>query len=842
MGAPKYSNLSDDELMKKAGIPTKSNINSYKNMDDDELSLIAGINGKEETPSMAEEVVGRDSVSPATMTEQLQTPLRSMAQGLTGGLSEPAITALQAPILSGGSAYMNARDAGLDFISSMKAGIQAATDPEELQQAMEFDIERRKELKAQMPVVDVMAQIGGAVTPGSVPSRLFGAAGTAVSNIPGIGQAAGFIPSIIRGGLQAGLAAAPTLAVSELSQVGSEGLVGGDVAQGISEIPEKVISGVGEAAKFGAAIPGAIGTIKGAAGLPKKLLAAFGGVRKDVIDKYLSNSERINNSANRSQLVQSIKDAAKNVQDDFDSAKINIDKAKILHAEAVKEAEKRAANTKIDISEEIKELEQRASFLFQEKKEAIKAASTPLEIIDQVDNSLNELKNRVIGGSSLAVAPLENSAVFPEKGKILSAITKEMNKLKVAGALVGEADLAAYNKLGSIRDRIKEMKSGYMPGQRGERLQATDVKKIIQSLDKDIEYLQNQRDFSGAFDGAAAKARRSIDSIIKEQIPEYGAIMEDVSKNSRILAEANKMMGDKNSIALLLKRISNPQAIKEKQLLKQIGDEIGIDFSSVVGEAEKARSTLASPTGLLRLKSEIPDAQKAAQLRGELSKARRPGVTIDAIERETSKSKQAIVDAEKTLLQKTSDKNYISELLGKDSAEKSLETFLSSSRESNIRKFERLSQLTGQNFIDAVEDLKTLTAFSKEATQGSRNVNLWKAIGTATGVLTGIGRGSPEAVATFGMVGAGLGAYLDKYGPETTKKILDGVIKIRNNPTVQQINSLKIPDQAKKDLVNSLNIYNSSGIKSNKKKEERKTKGTSQLFEKEKPGTDRLFK
>lgn len=108
------------------------------------------------------------------------------------------------------------------------------------------------------------------------------------------------------------------------------------------------------------------------------------------------------------------------------------------------------------------------------------------------------------------------------------------------------------------------------------------------------------------------------------------------------------------------------------------------------------------------------------------------------------------------------------------------------------RLFERLGKMSGDDFIQAADDLAVRNQFEQEFLRGSRNVNLWTIVGASIG---GVGGGFILSAA-----GAAFGATIDKHGPKMAQKILEQVAKIRGLPTVEKIRKLDLPDNVKDEL------------------------------------------
>jgi len=121
------------------------------------------------------------------------------------------------------------------------------------------------------------------------------------------------------------------------------------------------------------------------------------------------------------------------------------------------------------------------------------------------------------------------------------------------------------------------------------------------------------------------------------------------------------------------------------------------------------------------------------------------------------------------------------------------------------QQLRELSEYADEDLVEAVKAAQDAAAFDKSIFHGSRNVNLWAMLGALGQTATGKGGVGAAGGAVFGgpigmAVGATIGAMMDNYGPRVTKKILDGVIKIKGPMSELAIMKMKIPDNVKADL------------------------------------------
>jgi hypothetical protein len=111
------------------------------------------------------------------------------------------------------------------------------------------------------------------------------------------------------------------------------------------------------------------------------------------------------------------------------------------------------------------------------------------------------------------------------------------------------------------------------------------------------------------------------------------------------------------------------------------------------------------------------------------------------------------------------------------------------------KAFSSLGNQTDNDFVKLIEYLSLKTELEREML-GAGRFSMWHAIaGGGGGFALGGGIGA--------MAGASLVGMATKYGPHMTKKVLDGVGKIRGIPTVSKIKKLQLPENIKDDLVRS---------------------------------------
>ena len=264
-----------------------------------------------------------EAEAPANVPESVETGSRSMLEGMTLGMSEPA--------LSGANAVIgNLIDSGFDS-DDLKSFLSNAVDSERIKRGFNEDVGRRRKLEAEHPVIATGSEIAGAV----IPSLISGGTSLGASGVKSgatiaskLGSMAGKAVEAIPGAK--GLLEAENI-LGRAARVGKAGVEGAAVAGGSEGVKRLVESPTGfiqdgdEQAdlgdiaalggKFGAgmrAIPELAGMVSGGA---KGMLSALGGVKPQTIDKYLDNVDQIKSAKSIPDAKAIVDDAIAKVQD-----------------------------------------------------------------------------------------------------------------------------------------------------------------------------------------------------------------------------------------------------------------------------------------------------------------------------------------------------------------------------------------------------------------------------------------------------------------------------------------------------------------------------------------------
>ena len=651
--------------------------------------------------------------------------------------------------------------------------------------------QRSQKIKEKAPGYALTGEIAGFVAPGMAVSKGVGSAGKAL----GIQGAAKTAPLVNRIASQSGRLAA-------------EGAVFGAAYTpdtGFSDIGTRAEAAATGAA-FGAAMPPAMyaggKVLSTAAKAPgwasKKLLSSLGGVKEEVIERYLQNPERIRSAKTFDELYETTTTIVGQLGDDLDNAKIDFDSAK-KHLDEVAEGIK---NSRVDGRDAALEQVTSAKTLldeaFKNQKAGLQSKASASNVEPMVSDALDNLKSKVIDGSQKASGVLDNQSV------IVSNPHQFINKqLKNLAEETADDSKAARGKLREIADSL--FKKGKTNASGEFIADAQQIKKVIQSIDRDVKQWELS---AGAFDtdyGRQLKAfRNSLDETLKTNFPEYKAQMVGVAEDASLLGQASKKFGKPDRAITRLGGLDRTSAKYDLETVKALAAKEGGDLPQAIDDMTRAQRTLKSPLRMEDVKRSLPEASalRDAEMRAAAAKRlAKPNLVKEAIKKNAASFKLKSADqklkAQKELFSRLKS-------FGEQGAENKLKQ-VARGRKFAEQQLRELSKFADEDLVEAVKATQDAAAFDKTMFSGSRNVNLWAMLGALGQSATGKGGLGAAAGGVFagpvGMaIGATIGALLDNYGPRVTKQILDGIIKIKGPISEIAISKMNLPPNVKDDL------------------------------------------
>jgi hypothetical protein len=521
---------------------------------------------------------------------------------------------------------------------------------------------------------------------------------------------------------------------------------------------------------------------QGAGALIRKLFASGFSIPEKNIGAYMADRAGINAAPDVETIKTGIDAEVEKLKDAVDAGKMSVKDAKIALGDM-------GFQTGIDTNHAETMYKQAAAAVIQ----PIKDTPAPTAIAHDIVNAVDDLKQSVISRANEAWKPLEASTQTLPTKVVKGQVTQAINGLKIGGAqggAVGQQSQAAIASLQALRDQLDGLPA---------KLPMTQVKQIVQNLDRDITYVGRAGEFMDPASQEKLGIRRGLDQYMKRNVPGYAQAMAPVAQDTDLLHQVSKPFGDEMSaINRLGPTISGPKGALIRQQLEKLEQATGRQgaFTGPIDQYTRAQAILKDPKAVEALQQAVPEYQayqKALQQK-------------DMMTPQWKRTEPGLASAQAKLEQAQQVYEPVSRLKP-------------GSTESAIRSFGRpagppietrnalqaLDQQAGTSFTKQAEQRALLDSFGKNATRGSRNTLLGGAIGAAVHMALGGGIGG--GIEGF-MGGAAVGRLvMDEYGPKAGKMILDQIGKLSEKPSIKTIRNMSLPPAVKQDMERAFNMY-----------------------------------
>lgn len=781
------------------------------------MDRLGGLMTSKGREKLSKEAVPFDAKQGESVSAPLRTAARSGLQMITLGASEPALAAASAvdKTFSQGIEALRQKihgEGGSDFdvIEALKANYGA-------------NVDQRRADKQENPIANVVGGIGGAVMPAgpaaALLSKTSGLVGKGAANIaarlPNMGRlapAAAGAGKIAKG---AATGAATALAFEAPRQVieGSTDFI----RKGDADVPE-----LGSVGKVGAVVGGMIPAVgmgvraaaPAVAKVGKKLMTTFLGPSEEHINFYMENPQAVNGAKSITELKDKVDDIVEGLRGNVQKGEISVAEARAQLRDVEQSIAQHRANSNLEFSVTSTQIKQQfraakkaLGEAMEKETNALKSVKAPTEMADEAVQATRDLKDKVVRGSQDATELLQGGETVDVLSPYRSLkAAKERLSIAGQGPITPQAQAAAgeIDKLLATFARLPN------------KLSAKEAKTLIQQIDKSERALYSSGEFTDDVSQAYKQLRGAIDEQLKTQNPKYAEAMKGVASNRGLMDEAAGFQ-DKGGALSRLNRVASPTAAPERDALIKLGDVTGRDFKGPIEKYQKAQGLLKDPNAMQKLEQGLPEysaaqeAERAAQMlegpeaKNEfLNRTLKSSGLLDRQEKAAGllgKEQQGLLGAEGKLepFKNITPRNSQSTLERLGAATDSPEGQIQLKRQ-----LADLSKLSDVDFEQAVKALRTKGAFQKGAANGSRNVNLFGAIGAAIGAKVGGFQGATVG----GAAGAGVGGAVDKYGPAMAKKMLDAVLKIQGSPTLAKIKALDASPEVKAFLSKEFAAFN----------------------------------
>lgn len=573
----------------------------------------------------------------------------------------------------------------------------------------------------------------------------------------------------------------------------------------------KTIEGAEAGAKFGGGLSVAGKVLSTVPGTAKKAMTVFLGPSEDTINYYLKNSKAVNQAKSIEELKDHVDRIVTSLRDEVEKGKISVGDAKDglrLIEQKISEHKRESGFqyqvSKTEVNQALRDARAALSEAVTQKTQALKDVKAPIEMADDVIAAGRQLRDEnVIKGSAKAQGYLRPEDVVQIQ-PLYNNLKTIRDSLNVAGAGPATPEIArAQASIDQLFGTVGKMPTSLSPD---------EAKKLIQQLDRSERAAYNSPGFTDDVAKAYKALRQGIDEQLKRN-PQYAAAMKPVAEARGLM---DMLPRDRQEAISLLNRIASPTTQVEREALSRLGKLTGRDFESGVAKYLDAQGKLKDPRFMRQLQEGLPEFQRVTEAERASRMLEGPEASREFTTRRLNESGLLNQRAEAEGLLAREQQGLIAREaklepfkgVTEGSSENKIKGLLNAKpgEQFELRnQFSELSKLSDFDFEKAVNDLRNKKAFEAGATRGSRNTNLFAALGVPIGAGLGGMVGAPIVGGTVGAsAGAAIGASVDRYGPAMAKRILDGVIRMGENPSVQAIKALNIPDKAKNDLLRQL--------------------------------------
>jgi hypothetical protein len=710
----------------------------------------------------------------AATPESVETGIRSALASGTLGISEPIISGLSAlggKVVEKLPVGPSAEDLGM---------IEGEAPSKSIGDLYSEDVARRARLKEESPISSAVGSIAGAVSPIGPAASLFkgamSAGKAAGAFIPKVGESVGRVAG-------AALGAGGTVAAEEGVKAAT-GFKGDDVS-------------ALDAAKFGAGVDIGLQAIpkvgKAMSWGGKKLLSALGSVPMQSIEKYLADPGAINASKTTEEIKDMVDGVVNGLRDDVANKIVDVDTAKEVFKAFEQDLKEQLSGRKKEVTDLFRTAESNLKNAFNVEQRLLKEVGAPSYLVDDVVDSVNQLKRNLIEESGKASDILANSKENIAIAPIRKQLKKAIKAIKLEDVEFGPEDKKAIAALGGMLEDFNKLPD-FMPLKKAKDL----TKKIDRIVEYDLDI--------GSFDNPASIALKEIRSSLRKTLgelsPEYDKAMKEIVAPLGSLRErASKLFRTREQALSRMLHINTDANQITREVLSEIGEATGKDFIAPIQTFLSSKKTLASERALEQLYQGLPEYK-------EMAKAEELFKTFKDLAPAQEASKLALMSDQAMQLQKAEASLQAAKaelepfkIFTEMNSQSRIQSVIRGSNAEVKKRMADLSKLSDQDFLKMIDDSAVKADFFKDATRGSKNTNLWAILGTGFGA--GALSGDPITGILTGGAGAIFGQLVDRYGTQMAKYILDGVSKMNGIPTVQKIRKLSLPPAVVADLESS---------------------------------------
>ncbi|MHB8484058.1 MAG: hypothetical protein ACYDBV_15280, partial [Nitrospiria bacterium] len=524
--------------------------------------------------------------------------------------------------------------------------------------------------------------------------------------------------------------------------------------------------GAYQGAKFGALVGGAAPVVaEGFKQIPTAATAAAKKVGRifyvpeAATQAYIENPDAINNAATREDISNRVLALKENAQSQVDSAQQALQDAKDAASETKTDTKFGLQNQKFATSQDAAEAQRLVDQKTAEFRQSLKSENLT-GMVGDVHDAIGALKDKVVQGSNDAYSILDKSQGSVETAPLVNLLQDHADSLKVNGVPTSKSASQAVNEIEEMQGRLKQM---------GPSLSLSQSKQILQGLDKDINWQNSPGGFAPQSDQAFQEMRGNLDAKVKMQSPEYRQQMQEVARQTKILGQANDAFGTPEKAISNLNNLTSQrgQAI-HMPLLQSLESETGANLSARANNYLLKQRILTSPTLFQQYVENMPESKELAKIQAQRAEIQNPEYSQGVVNEAMNPAQQEVASRQ-SMLDRAKERAARFQGVTAQSITSKTKALNGANQYGAEATFGPIDQAYGTNFQNEIRARNMADAFSKDATRGSRFVNLGRGLGAAGGAAVG---GIPGAVVGQGIGGA-IGATADVYGPQMFKKSLD---------------------------------------------------------------------
>lgn len=458
--------------------------------------------------------------------------------------------------------------------------------------------------------------------------------------------------------------------------------------------------------------------------------------------EYIARSAQIKQAPTDQAIKDTVDSVLIKLQNDLESSKISLADAK----QAYRDFHRQVVNDLGDQKMDARAAVQKTNELFKEAQarifDPLKAAKPPTHLAPEINSAMAELKQKVTQGSGQAYNVLDKAQAKLPKQAIIDEVNSQLNKIEP----IGKQNKAAIRNLKELLEDLNNYP---------DEIDGPTVKGILKSLDKDIEPPAGPSDFMDPSSQHKSVVRSSLDTTLKEAVPEYREAMGPVAKDTRLLSGLNKGFGDEGKAVSRLNQIGSPKGYLDREAITQLEQRTGRKFTPEIDTYLRTQKLLKDPQAMKALREGLPEYKAYQEAERALAR-RNPDWTRRqvALKLNTSPEAFALAEAEAAAQASQSASAPFQSLSPNNSEALIRRAMLGGDRNFAVHdRIKALSKAAGVDLEQQIKDRGILNSFEKTDTQGARK--------TAFGGFAG------------GSVGAAIGFALDRYSAQIFKGILD---------------------------------------------------------------------